>query len=123
MLIRTLISYKRPPNPFYSTKFACGLTVRTQIFCIGIDAFDAAEACELFGILLLWSLRFIFHINFTGFYRDDGIIILRKVVSQKTDRLRKSLITFFKEYGLSITTPTNAKLINFLDVNLELTNE
>lgn len=55
-------------------------------------------------------------------YRDDSVILLCKVKPQKTDWLRIELIKFFKDHELSITTTTNTKVTNFLDVTLDLNN-
>lgn len=92
-------------------------------FNITMWAFDSADTCELVVILLLWWLRFIFNFKDTGLYRDDCVILLHKIHPQNIDKLRKELIKFFKDHKLNITITTNAKVINFLDVILDLNND
>lgn len=79
---------------------------------------DSAEAYELVGILLPWRLRFISHKKNKGIYRDDGIIPLLKL--KQANRMRKGLTKLFKNHKLNISTNNNAKMINFLDVSLDL---
>ena len=57
-----------------------------------------------------------------GLYRDNGLIILNKVTSQKTDKIRKTIIQVFKDSGFSIGIVTNLVEINFLDVMFNLRN-
>lgn len=91
-------------------------------FNIAISAFDSAEACELVGILLLWRLRFLFHINNTAIYRDVGEILQWKTSPRIIDRSRKEVIKLSKGHELKITT-TNAKVINFHDMTLNLNTD
>ena len=64
-------------------------------FDVTMGSFDGAELCELIGIyiqsLLVNSIELIEKEN-TGLYRDDGLILLRNINSQQTDRLRKRII-------------------------------
>ena len=58
-----------------------------------------------------------------GSYRDHGLIILKKVTSQNTDKIRKKIIQVFKDNGFSIDIVTNLVEVNFLDVKFNLRNE
>ena len=42
-----------------------------------------------------------------GLYRDDGLIVLNKVTSQNTDKIRKKIIQVFQNNGFSIDIMTN----------------
>ena len=55
-------------------------------------------------------------------YRDDGLIVLNKVNSQKTDKIRKKIIQVIKDNGFSIDIVTNLVEANFLDVTVNLRN-
>ena len=55
-------------------------------------------------------------------YRDDGLILLRKINGQLTERMRKSVITLFKEIGFKFQIETNLKIVIFLDVTFNLEN-
>ena len=57
-----------------------------------------------------------------GLYRDDGLTVLNKVTSQKTDKIRKKIIKVFKDNGISIDIETNLVEVNFLDVKFNLKN-
>ena len=53
-------------------------------------------------------------------YRGDGLIVLNKVTSQKTDKIRKKIIQVFKDNGFSIDIVTNLVEVNFVDVTFNL---
>ena len=57
-----------------------------------------------------------------GLCRDSGLVVLNKVTSQKTDKIRKTIIQIFKDNGFSIGIVTNLVEINFLDVIFNLRN-
>ena len=54
-----------------------------------------------------------------GLYRDAGIIVLNKVTSQKTIKIRKKIIKVFKVNGFSIDIVTN--LVEVISWTLHLT--
>ena len=88
-------------------------------------------------ILLLTILKFAFHYTYfliSQIYLDniisfdyslclnDGPILLRKKNGQLTDRIRKNLITLFKEIDFKIEIEINLKIVNFLDFTFNLEN-
>ena len=56
-------------------------------------------------------------------YRDDGLIILRNTNGQKMEQIRKSAIKVFKDIGFKIEVKSNLKIVHFLDVTFNLSNE
>ena len=55
-------------------------------------------------------------------YRDDGLACFECVSGPQADRIRKDFIKIFrKEFQLSIACETNLKVVNFLDLTLDLT--
>ena len=94
-------------------------------FDVTMGSFDGAELCELIGIyiqsLLTDSIELITKENI-GLYRDDGLILLRNINSQQTDRLRKRIIKKFQSIGFKIEIVTNLQEVDFLDVTFNLTN-
>ena len=55
-------------------------------------------------------------------YRDDGLACFKNVSGPQADRIRKDFINIFrKEFQLSIVCETNLKIVNLLDVTLDLT--
>ena len=87
-----------------------------------MGCFDGAEVCELVGCFILKQIKSIMNINDVGLYRDDGLGVMRNLSGPETDRKRKDLINIFKDCGLSITCETNLKIVNFLDIQLNLEN-
>ena len=56
-----------------------------------------------------------------GLYRDDGLACFGNINGSQAERIRKDFTLIFKtEIKLSITSETNLKIVNFLDVSLNL---
>ena len=85
-----------------------------------MGSFDGAELCELAGIYLLSKLLEIIPKDQSGLYRDDGLLLLRKMNDQKTDKIRKQVIQLFKDAGFLLEIETKCKQIDFLDATLNL---
>ena len=71
---------------------------------------------------------FIFYIlknkygrSHNGLYRDDGLACFENVSGPKADPRKDFINIFRKEFQLSIVCETNLKIVNFLDVTLDLT--
>ena len=88
-----------------------------------MGSFDGAEVCELVGLYLLNKIKPLLDSNNVGLYRDDGLAIVHKANGPKVDRLRKDIISLFKDEGLSITIDTNLIETDFLDVSFNLNKE
>ena len=87
-----------------------------------IGSNDRAEICKLTGIYILSQLSKILPQEDIGWYRDDGLILLRNTNAQLTDKMRKNVINLFKESGFKIETEANLKIVNLLDVTFNLAN-
>ena len=86
-------------------------------FDVGMDSFDGAECCELVGLNILSRLK---HLNVNlGLYRDDALGITCKTPRQ-ADMLKKEICKIFKQMWLSITIEVNMRILNFLDITLDL---
>ena len=57
-----------------------------------------------------------------GLYRDDGLLVLRKVNGLQIDRVNKNVIQLFKDIGFLIDIVTKLKIVNFLDITFNLNN-
>ena len=55
-----------------------------------------------------------------GLYRDNGLILLRNINSQQTNRLQKRIIKKLQSIGFKIEMVTNLQKVDFLDVTLNL---
>ena len=84
---------------------------------------DKAEVCDLTGLYILSKIKSVFeNQNYAGLYRGDGLGILRNLSGSQFEKVRKEIIKIFKKCGLSIATKTNFKVVQFLDIELDLIN-
>ena len=94
----------------------------SNCFDVTMGSYDGAELCELIGIFTQSVLQDVINKEGMGLYRDDGLIVLNKVTSQNTDKIRKKIIHVFKDNGFSIDIMTNLVEVNFLDVTFNQRN-
>ena len=84
---------------------------------------DGTEVSDLTGLYILSKTKTVFETqNDVGLYRDGGLGIFRNLPGPEIERVRKEIITIFKECGISLTTKTNLKVVQFLDIELDLIN-
>ena len=81
--------------------------------------FDGAELCELVGIYILPQLQKLQENN--GLYRDDGLMA-SKLTPRQNENLKKKICQIFENNGLKITIQANVKVVDFLDLTLDLQN-
>ena len=60
--------------------------------------------------------------NSIGLYRDDGLPILKNTSGPDAEKLKKKLQKLFKENDLDIIIQCNLKIINYLNITLNLNN-
>ena len=82
-----------------------------------MGSWDGAESTDIVGLFLLDKMRGL-NVD-VGLYRDDGLLVSR-LTARETDVVKKKLGQIFSRYKLSLTMDANHKLINFLDVTLDL---
>ena len=91
-------------------------------FDVTQGGFDSCQVCEIVGIYLLSEIEKQLgpdFIMYFGIYRDDGAIAAP--ANKKTmDKIRQKLVSIFAQNGFKITYQVNVKLIEFLDVKLDL---
>ena len=85
---------------------------------VTMGSYDGAESYELVGSFLLHLIT-AKHRNKFGLYRDNGLGIV-KGPTREIERIKKDLCSIFNTYGLKITIEANKKIVNFLDVTLNL---
>ena len=88
------------------------------LFDVTMGSYDGAETCELVGCYLLSQLKQIPDIDI-GLYRDDGLAVLNQN-PQKIEKVKKEICKIFARNDLRITIEANKKIVNFLDVTLDL---
>ena len=86
-------------------------------FDVPMGSFDGAEICDIVGLFMLSKLQ-ILNLNI-GLYRDDGLATGTQTPRQ-LELIKKKLCKIFQENELSITIQANLKVVNFLDVTLDL---
>ena len=85
-----------------------------------MGSFDGAKVCKLVGALILSKLSNIINNTDVGLYKDNGLIIIRNPNGPKLDSYRKKISNALKMLGFKITIYTNLKIVNFLNVTLNL---
>ena len=90
----------------------------TSNFDVTMGSYDGAETCELVGVYLLSQLNQIPGIEI-GLYRDDGLAVLNQT-PREIERAKKEICQIFARNNLKITIEANKKVVNFLDVTLDL---
>ena len=91
-------------------------------FDVTMGSYDGAEICDLVGLFILSNLSELLEKRDIGLYRDDGLMILRNKRGRATDKVRKDVIQVFKNNNFQIEIETGLKIVNFLDVTLNLNN-
>ena len=87
-----------------------------------MGAYDGAEVCELVGCFLLSKIAEKYEKNTFGLYRDDGLAVFKNISGPQSERIKKDFQKIFKNNGLEIIAQCNMKIVNFLDVTLNLEN-
>ena len=82
-----------------------------------LQKINGAEVCNLTGLYILSKIKTVFvNQDDVGLNRDDGLGILWNLSGPQIEKVRKEIINIFKEFGLSITTKINLKVVKFLDI-------
>ena len=89
---------------------------------VPMGAYDSAQVANLVGIYILDTLGRIVNLEQVEFYRDDGIIYIPDSNRPKTSSIQKKIIRAIKLLGLRIQIASNLKIVDFLDVTLNLNN-
>ena len=85
-------------------------------------SFDSAECSDLVGLFLLSELEKENLNANLGLYRDDGLGITMGT-PQQNENIKKAICKFFRNHGLEVTAAANKKKDQFLDIELDLTNQ
>ena len=88
-------------------------------FDVAMGSFDGAETCDLVGLYILSELS---KLNIeVGLYRDDGLGV-SSLSPRQLEGTKKKICSIFKKLGLSITIEANKKIVDFLDITMNLEN-
>ena len=91
-------------------------------FDVAQGAFDSAEVCDIVGLFLLSELRKLKLNAETGKFRDDGLGV-SSATPRQIEQIKKKICEVYRKHGLSITVEANKKVVQFLDVELNLEKE
>ena len=92
------------------------------LFDVTMGAYDGVEVCELVGTFLFGKICEKYEKNSIGLYRDDGLSVFKNKSGTQLERIKKNLQKTFKDIGLEIVAESNLKIVNYLDVTLNLNN-
>ena len=89
-------------------------------FDVTTGANDGVEVCELVGTYLLNKISEKYNKNSIGLYRNDGLSVFKNKNGTQLERIKKSLQKILKDFGLEIVVESNLRIVNYLDVTLNL---
>ena len=90
-------------------------------FDVAMGGYDSAVLSDLISLYILYRLTTNFiDSNDIGIYRDDGLLRLKNCTNFKHEKIRKKLSKIIKELGFGVELSGNVKIVNFLDVTLNL---
>ena len=85
-----------------------------------MGSYSGAECCDIVGLFLLSRLQ---HLPIkVGAYRDDFLSVCALTPFQ-VEKVKQEVIEVFQQYGLKVKAKANARICNFLDITLDLSNE
>ena len=90
------------------------------LFDVTLGSFDGTEICKIVGIYLLEKLSPLLGKENFRLCRDDGLATVNSCSGPVLDKMRKDIISVFKNEGLSITIETNLIKTDFLDFTFNL---
>ena len=91
------------------------------MFDVAMGCYDGAEVCELVSLYILHKLTSTYTNGSIDLYRDDGLAVFKNMSARSLDNARKDFSKILGELGLQITAQSNLKIVNYLDVTLNLT--
>ena len=94
----------------------------TNMFDVTMGSLDGAEVCELVGLFILDKLTKCFANQNIGLYRDDGLAVFRNMGPRTAEKIKKRFMLCFEDIELKITVQSNIKVVNYLDITLNLSN-
>ena len=92
------------------------------LFDVTMGANDGNEVCELAGSFLLHQLSNKYNKKDIGLYRDDGLAVFKNKSGPQAERIKKDFQKIYQKNDLNIVIKCNLKIVNYLDVTLNLLN-
>ena len=117
---KTIIKHARKSLLF--NKQQIWIKKESGLFDVTMGAYDGAEVCELVGIFILYQLSRIYNKNDIGLYRDDGLAVFRNTSGPQAEKIKKHFQSIFRKNNLNIIVKCNLKIVDYLDVTLNLSD-
>ena len=89
-------------------------------FQVGMGEYDSGEVCELVGIFLLDKIKEKYDKSNIGLYRHDGLSLYKNKSGTQLEKIKTNLQKIFKPFGLEIVAESNLRIVNYLDMTLNL---
>ena len=89
-------------------------------FIVAMGSYDGTEVCELIGIFMLSLISNIYNRKNLGLYRDDRLAASKNTSGPQSEKIKKTFQKMFKNKALDIIINCNMKIVNYLDVTLNL---
>ena len=94
-----------------------------RLFDVTMGAFDEAEVCEAVGNFLLYQLSKNYGKKDIDLCKDEGLAIFKNISGSKAAKIIKDIQKLFKDNHLDITIQCNLKIVNYLEVTFNLSND
>ena len=92
------------------------------LFDVTMGAYDGAEVYELVGTYILFLISEKYNKKDFGLYHDDGLGLAENKSGPEKEKIKKNIQKIFKENKLDKVIQCNMKIVNYLDVSLNLNN-
>ena len=87
-----------------------------------MGGYDSSQIADLVGLYILNMLTRIISPQQLGLYCDDGLLYIPNSNGPLSSSIQKRIIRALKFLGIKIEISSNIKIVNFLDVTLDLSN-
>ena len=89
---------------------------------VATGAYGGAEVCGLVGTFLLDKISEKYYQNSIDLYHDNRLSLFKNKSDTQLERIKKNLQKTFKDFGLKILAEPNIRIVNYLDMTLNLNN-
>ena len=76
--------------------------------------------CEIVGMYLLSLISSKYNKENIELYRDDGLAVFKNIFGPRSDKIKKDFQKIFSKNDLKIEIMCNLKIVDYLDVTLNL---
>ena len=85
-----------------------------------MGSYDGAEVCDFVGIFMLSLIGNKYNPNNIGLCKDGGLAVFKNTSAPQSENIKKTFQKMFTNKGLEIVINCNMKIVNYLDVTLNL---